>query len=471
MSSCTSMLLGHISAYRNSEATAHTYHLGKVVLAEIVYIAIVPFAIVEAAISQVVKAIAKCVVINPNKYEMINSWATSSAYGALWAIMCAIGNLCNRGRIIATEEEFLASPLFKKPTLTPDPFVPERPRPPLPPRGLGVDPGRQEPFVPWFNPWQRGIFNPRPAPTRPADTNPLNPPTVEPAVADLLKNYELAENAKKHTDIFEAIYRDLPEPKYEEIDSFSVELVIFLEDRIDNSYGFNMMHDLEDIARSNQRSPEDDHYIKMLLCSYETIMKNNEPSEIEIMKQAFVDANGACRTRRNDEIQRLFLSYVAPRLNTPFLNGLTPLDCLIFDLMQYRIKLRDNILNITGRNDTHDHTYFCRRLNESTFHLPFPSLSVDEHRNPNHFKREEELLIKTFRHCYDSPNTLYTVFTGLLYPKRGEVFKYKPEMFADWLKEKGKMNLDDAFEDDMYPTNKPPLVIDYLEELGIFKKN
>ena len=107
MSSSSSSILGHISAYRNPAADASS-HRAKAALAEAAYIVMVPYAIVEAAISQVIKVIANCLSIDNAKYQKIQAWAASSVNAALWAIHSVFINLFVK-RICATEQEFATS--------------------------------------------------------------------------------------------------------------------------------------------------------------------------------------------------------------------------------------------------------------------------------------------------------------------------------------------------------------------------
>jgi hypothetical protein len=433
------MALQHVCRYRNTaiEDNHRVRNYGIIALSQVAYIAIIPFALVEAALTSIAHIFARVVLrMQDHRIEPLDRWARRSCSALLWSIHLAVRNLFDRRLLIATEADWVQGHLYRRPDQ---------------PQIIRPDPGA--PF--WTNQAENLL---------------IHPPEVEPALAEQLKTYQLGDNAVKYTDVFERIYQDLPIPTWDEIDQFSVDIVALLQDRLDANFPqFNLMLDLEQVARENPRTPENDHFIKMIICSYKTIMQNDDASEIEIMKAAFIDANSACRTRRNDELLRLFMTLVAPRLDLPYLNAFTPTDSLIFDLMQHRIKLREQLLNIAHCNDTHDHNYFCRKLNENVFHLPFPNLSDEEFRFGNHKANEEQQVIRTFKACYDSPAALYDIFLGILYPREKEVFKYKPAMFVQWLNQNGLMNAD-AFADEEMEKYKPDLIIRYLVEIGVYKE-
>lgn len=434
MTTFTSLMLEHVSRYRNSAIEDNRItNYGIIALSEVAFIAIIPFAVVEAALTSIAFVFAKVILrIEGERIEPLARWTTRSSSAVLWSINLAVNNLITRRPLIATEEEWLRGHLFRR-----------RQRQPV-----------ENPLIPiWTNPGENML---------------INPPEIDPVVAELLKPYTLGENALRYTDVFERIYQDLPNPTLEEIEVFSVDIREMLDKRLKHiepaSRPANLKYHITEIAGENPRSEANDHFIKILMCSYKTISAYNDPDEIEIMNSALVEANSACRTRRNDEILRLFMTIVAPRLDLPYLKAFTPIDNFTFDLMGLRIAFREQLFSRVRFNDTHDHNHFCRKLNEKIFYLPFPNLSDPEFRYDNYKEDEEQQVIRTFRACYtDCPAAVYNLFHGVLYTRPKEVFKYKHDMFVDWLKEKDLMN-EAAFEDETMEKYKPNLLIRYLVE-------
>ncbi len=431
MLSTSGAMLGSVSAFRNPTVDNRHYHLGKVAVAQIAYIAIVPYAIVEAAISQVAKAVAHCVNVDSNKYQSIQKWAESSAYCMLWAIYAAGVNLFAH-EMIASETQFIDAMPRKKKELE-----------------LAV-------------------------------VDLYLPPAIEPAVADILRDYELADNAKKFSDVQEQIYRELPQPTLEELNTIGNDIAHLLEDRCSFSDRNWMKQELNKIAHNEQRSLHDDRYIKMMISIRRKMANTEDPSRLEIIKQGLKDACENCNTRKNAEIQQLFFQCVVPGLNSEYLNSLTPLETLIFEMMQYRMQLRDKIIRKVF-NDPHYLNIFYRKFNESIFYLPRTDLTPEFNFEGEVLriaerlvactltKTQESPIIQTFQKCYESPNTIYTVFKGLLYPRQGEAFKFKPEMFVNWLQANELMNTD-AFENEEMTAYKPLLIVRFLVEMGFLKR-
>jgi|GEM_PF-4093666 len=106
--SSTCLLLEKVSAFRNPVSDLQRVPCGKAALAECAFIVLIPYAIVEAAIAQVAKAIAGCARIESRRYQSINAWATSSACCVLWAIYAGTMNLFVR-QIVTTETAFIVA--------------------------------------------------------------------------------------------------------------------------------------------------------------------------------------------------------------------------------------------------------------------------------------------------------------------------------------------------------------------------
>ena len=276
-------MLGHVSTFRNPVADANR-NCAKVALAQVAYIVIVPYAIVEAAISQIVKVIARCLPIDAAKYQKIQAWAAGSVLGALWAIHSAFTNAFVK-QISATEQQFATSVLKENPEPQPDPTPPPTggtggtPRPadqtgtnspdlrirghrnsaqdhlpisiihtaedPIVPPGTDPisippldQPGRstiaptdqvidpvfiEEPVSPVLLP-----VKPTPAVeiSSPVTTAPTS---KDSSVSNILRNYELGGNAKEYSQLMEKIYNDIPEPKGDELAKFGERMDVLLE--------------------------------------------------------------------------------------------------------------------------------------------------------------------------------------------------------------------------------------------------
>jgi hypothetical protein len=226
---------------------------------------------------------------------------------------------------------------------------------------------------------------------------------------------------------------------------------------------------LDTIAHKRNRTEWEDRFIKMVISVYKVIIAGNDPSDLEILKEAIKDSWENCINRKTTELETLTAYYVVGSQ----LNNLTPIDALTFEATKQRIKLSDII--ITGFcNDMHNaasKVVMRRECDESVFHLPPPILSSLDLQFANFAMHDQkQSIIQTFRRCYDAPSTLYTLFTGLLYPREGENFKFIPRMFvSDWLEPNRLMN-PDAFEDPEEMTRyKPKIIIDYLAARGFLR--
>jgi hypothetical protein len=213
-------------------------------------------------------------------------------------------------------------------------------------------------------------------------------------------------------------------------------------------------------------------YIKMLISVRKEIARRNDPSDTEVLIAALIEAYQHCSNRKGSELERLYFAYVVPHANGDYIQSQGPIETLIYAFSNLRIHIRDKIIT-TICNDRHNaasETYFCRLLNKSVFYLPDPPLNgVDLNFSNYAMKEKEQLIIKSFKKCYESPNTIYTAFNDMLYPKPGAKHPYPPSEFTKWLESKGRMN-ESAFEDLDTGKIKPQLAIDYLEELGFYEK-
>lgn len=112
MSSVSSCFLTNITTFRNpngpeQEWTRSHVRVGanplKVVLAEVGYIAVIPFAIIETALSAIAKLFSACLPIGQARHEAITNWLKSSRFSIAWSLGDAAINLfCND--MITTEK-------------------------------------------------------------------------------------------------------------------------------------------------------------------------------------------------------------------------------------------------------------------------------------------------------------------------------------------------------------------------------
>jgi hypothetical protein len=468
MSSSISSLMGQISAFRNPTADAESVSYLRVVAAQCAYTLIVPYAIVETVISQVVRAISSCLNLNPAKYQKIQGWAESSAYSTLWAIHSIFVNLCFK-KISATENDFKKDILNRK---QPEPVTTTQ-LPNLPAVRIPVrpEPDRIDPIKP-VNP-KPTIVDLIPQPITPVPTS------KDPAIAQLLGRYRLAENAKKYSDLMEKIYSDIPEPDDLQLYGLVTQLTVLLKKRGDDRIRDKILQSFEDIAVKIETKKRlnlwEERLLKMTVAIYGAIMKlegDDLEAGQEILILGLLDAFQNCSNRQSAEIERLYFRYVAPELLAAVEAAATLVETLIFELMQFRIRMRDEIINrlCPDAHNAASHRYFRKKLNESTFFLPTSLLSAqDEHYGMYAMKANEDLIINEFNKIYDNPNTIYDIFIGLLYPNPKDTFRFKPAMFTKWLEENGLMNAN-AFSDEDMTIYKLEIMIRFLVENGFLIK-
>ena len=103
MLSASSHLISSITAFRNPNGPEQNWILlpvkepanfFKVALAEIGYLLVIPFAIVETALSAIAKLFSLCLPINEVKQEMMSEWLQSSAFSVGRALIYTLINPC-----------------------------------------------------------------------------------------------------------------------------------------------------------------------------------------------------------------------------------------------------------------------------------------------------------------------------------------------------------------------------------------
>ena len=105
MASISSFFMSNITSFRNpngpEEQWTRTWprqpaNLLKVAIAEVGYIAVIPFAIVEAALSSIAKLFSSCLPISEQGHEFMSNWQKSSSFAIAWATCDSIINVfCN----------------------------------------------------------------------------------------------------------------------------------------------------------------------------------------------------------------------------------------------------------------------------------------------------------------------------------------------------------------------------------------
>lgn len=108
--SCTTQLLHHITLYRNPNGSEYEWtklplniwerpKLSKVIVAEVGYIAIIPFAIIETALSKIVKFFASLFCFD-RAQSFSATWYKNSLTGLLWSLADAYLNLSTQNLLV-----------------------------------------------------------------------------------------------------------------------------------------------------------------------------------------------------------------------------------------------------------------------------------------------------------------------------------------------------------------------------------
>lgn len=315
------------------------------------------------------------------------------------------------------------------------------------------------------------IFQPYDSGDVPAST----PTSNDPAVGNLLKGYKLGMNAKRYSSIMEQIHSKIPEPdtarltllpanlqalgKTEDAERINDEIVNFFQDLINRGF---------------LRSDWEDRLLKMTSAIYDAVMMlegEELKSAQEILISSLEDAFQNCSNRKSTEIERLYFLYVAPELLTAAQEASTSVETLVFELANYRIEIRDAIINMLcpDQHNAASHRYFRMELNQETFYLPIPPLCAEDN-NYEGFakKRQRSAIIKGFQEKYDNPHIIYDLFIGYMNPKPNEKFLFKPGMFTDWLKATARMDVN-VFMDENMTVYKPEIFIAFLNEMGFLE--
>jgi len=103
--SISSRFLSGITAFRNPNGSEEEWPAAanrnladpeRLFTAEFLYIATIPFAIVETALSTIAKLFSMCLPIDQRKHEKMSQWLSSSAFSIVWALADVAANIvCN----------------------------------------------------------------------------------------------------------------------------------------------------------------------------------------------------------------------------------------------------------------------------------------------------------------------------------------------------------------------------------------
>ena len=112
MLSLSSQIISNLTSFRNPNGTEYAWATAdnrepanplKVALAEIGYIATIPFAITETALSAIAKIFSSCLPLSQTEHEAMSNWMRSSAFSVAWSFCDAVINVfCND--LIVTEK-------------------------------------------------------------------------------------------------------------------------------------------------------------------------------------------------------------------------------------------------------------------------------------------------------------------------------------------------------------------------------
>ncbi len=103
-SSISSYLISKVTDFRNPNGNEYEWtripgpdrdhpRTLKVTLAEVAYVAIIPFSIVEAAISITAKLFSQCLPLSEESHKTMSRWVESSIFSIAWTSFDALINL------------------------------------------------------------------------------------------------------------------------------------------------------------------------------------------------------------------------------------------------------------------------------------------------------------------------------------------------------------------------------------------
>lgn len=105
MSSISSCLISNFTSFRNPNGPEQVWtkkiprdcaNPFKVVLAEVGYLLVIPFAVIEAALSFIAKLFSCCLPIGQVNHDTMTTWFQSSAFSVVWSLANATINvICN----------------------------------------------------------------------------------------------------------------------------------------------------------------------------------------------------------------------------------------------------------------------------------------------------------------------------------------------------------------------------------------
>lgn len=149
---------------------------------------------------------------------------------------------------------------------------------------------------------------------------------ASPITSEARKIYKFLSSS----EICDELSTALPDPTPKEIEQLSQSLSQFCRSCAND---LSLYSKLIIDPLTHKKNIKHEKYIKMLFNVYNTIIKRNDPSEIEIMKSCLREGTEWCFVTKCDEVERLFLAFVAQyKAKMP--------SCYIFEFADHRIELR-----------------------------------------------------------------------------------------------------------------------------------
>jgi hypothetical protein len=491
--------LNDISEFRNPEIDQCPNPL-KVLVAEVALIIIIPFALVEAALANIAR-IFTLLPFSHKTSDKIHSWGSSSAYALILTLAALISNLCFK--ILkplpapAEDPQLPGDPTLPSTTETIETSIHTSSAEKI--RALVEGPQTTEELkntrnafgisqieekniydeaiqwreihdalvsnLPSLTPQTNRIDVPR---TRhpqyrgcppPANYEKMAGSALDPKRKELYNRYKLAKNATKISDVLERMFARLPiVSEADQLQLVDVLIPNFLEREVSK--------DEIPVKLTGGSAKWQDRTVRMLWAIFQEIPKITSPDEVEVLRQLMTEGFKNCSNRMSTEVERLYFKYVERSLMGQYEASLSGEECLIYELNQYRMDIRDLVIN-TECHDNHNaasHNYFRRELNDSIFHLPQAPLSGEDPRYDLYaMKEKQDAVIAGFNQLYNNEQVIKHFEQMIVNDGKAKKYKYTPQMFTTWLETSNRMNAD-VFEDDGMTKYKPEVIVAFLEE-------
>jgi hypothetical protein len=430
MSSLTGITYNNIIEFRNP-IDGNSINPARVLIAEAAFLVMIPIAIVEVAMSSIARTFA-C-LLGQHTDHKIHSWNSDSVCALFQTIVALI--VCN-------------ATLTTRPIPTPIPISPQDEyRPPI------IRPSSSFP-----TPLPSNVY-----------ISPLNDHRKQ-----LYAQYELGANATKVSELADQLNRELPNPNAEErallrdVIMDVIGNVATPAKKRDIQLKLNVLLNARQIITDKYGKPLSwkwkERAIRMLWGIWLGYQKIDDDIERLALQYSLYEALTHCSARMSTEFENSYYKLAAPQLLNDLHQMRTAEERLIMDLTQYRMDLRDHVINVEC-SDVHNaasHKYYRKKLNLKVFHLPeSPLCTEDPHWEERYARIEKYTAVKnSFMQLYNHEAVIRFFEESIL---KANGFQFDKQLFVQWLEENGKMNMD-AFEDDEMTTYKPELIIEFLEK-------